>query len=95
MAILCPDISTSIEKAVGAASISFGSAMAIGEVWMFTSNTACWIKQGTGVTASAANGSMYTPANVDRNIDGAGGPDLAVIQDAAGGKASLTRMVRK
>lgn len=82
------------QVAVGAASAQFTNivAMAAGQHYMFCSNIACWIKQGLNPTASAAPGSMYVPANVQVDIDGGVGIKLAVIQDAAGGKASLTRM---
>jgi streptogramin lyase len=82
------------EVAVGAASAQFANitAMAAGQMFMFVSSTACWIKQGSNPTASAAPGSMYVPANTIVFISGANGVKLAVIQDAAGGKASLTQV---
>jgi hypothetical protein len=88
--ILAPDTSTSIVRAVGAASVSFGAAMADGQVWLFASSAGAWIRQGAGVAASAANGSTFVPAGVVMAIDGACGPDLAVIEAGAGGTASLT-----
>lgn len=44
-----------------------------------------------GPIATAGAGSMYVPAGVVLVLDGRVGSDLAVIQDATGGKASLTR----
>ncbi len=43
------------------------------------------------VTASAADGSMYVPANYTVVVDGGLGPQLGVIRDTADGKASLVR----
>lgn len=45
-----------------------------------------------GPQASAASGSLYVPANVSMIIDGRRGSNLSVIQDAAGGKATLVRV---
>lgn len=42
--------------------------------------------------ATAADGSMYVPANTPVLIDGAGGDSLSVIRAAGDGTASLTRM---
>lgn len=95
--VITPDTSTSLEAAVSGTSARFGAAMAATQpgqqFWVFVANTACWIKQGaTGsVVASAAAGSMYVPANTIVIIDAIGGADLAVIEDSAAGKASLTR----
>lgn len=90
--ILSPDTTTSIKVAVSGTSAPFASTMGINDTWLFVSSTACWIKQGAGTpVASAATGSMYVPANVVLPITGKGGVNLAVIQDAAAGSASLTR----
>lgn len=89
-----PDITTSIEIAVGASHAEFGSAMAAGQLWEFCSNTNCWIKQGSAPVASAASGSMFVPALKSVYIDGKFGANLSVIQDSAGGKATLTRLAR-
>ena len=90
--ILSPDCTTSLQIAVGAASVPFVSTMAAGSFWIFVSSTACWIKQGAGTPVATAGAlSMYVPANTIIVIDGKAGANLAVIQDAAGGKASLTR----
>jgi len=66
-------------------------AMAAKQTYLFVSTTACWIQQGANPTAAATPGSMFVPANVQVLIDGALGAKLAVIRDAADGKASLTR----
>lgn len=60
--LLSPDISTSIEKDVTAASAAagFASSMAANQYWMFMSSTACWIKQAnpTGTINCLAKASM-------------------------------------
>lgn len=43
--------------------------------------------------ASAADGSMYVPANVQVILDGNYGPRLGVIRNTADGSASLTRVL--
>ncbi len=92
MALLFPLISTSIVQAVGAASAQFSATMAAGELWSFQSTTNCFIAQGANPTAAAANGSVAVAAGQLVLIDGALGAKLAVIQQAAGGSASLCRM---
>lgn len=52
---------------------------------------------GTGTqtattTATAAAGSAFLPANVPILLDGNNGAKVSVIQDAAGGKASITQV---
>ena len=78
--------------AVGAASAEIVSNLVAGKAYVFCSSTACWIKQGpTGtITASKASGSSFVGAGVEIDIHGSNGNSLAVIQDAAGGNASIT-----
>lgn len=78
--------------AVGATSAQFPNitAMAVNQYFLYSSNVASWIKQGSNPTASAAAGSMFVPAGYPVIICGADGAKLATIQDATGGKASLT-----
>lgn len=92
MAIFSPVSSSSIVKAVGAASVAFGATMEAKEVWGFSSTTNCFIAQGATPTASAGNGSVAVAAGQLVIIDGGVGADLAVIQQAAGGFASLCRI---
>ena len=75
---------------VTAVSAAYAMALAPGRYYVFVSSTACWIKQGAAPTASAADGSMYVPAGVVVVLSGNDGVALAVIRDAADGKASLT-----
>jgi hypothetical protein len=88
----------SVEMAVGAGSTTFG-AMAITkplgiELWQFISNTACWISQGATPTATTGAGSMFVAAGQAVLLDGHNGAVVAAIQDAAGGKCTLTPMQR-
>lgn len=89
---LFPVITSADEVAVGVASAQFAAitTMAVGQFFLFVSSTACWIKPGANPTASAGAGSMYVPANFPIVVDGSLGAKLAVIRDAADGKASLT-----
>lgn len=84
----------SVTAAVGAASVELLLPMLPGKGYVFVSNIACWIKQGptTTVTATAGSGSSLIPAGVMVDIHGSNGNAIALIQDAAGGKASLTPM---
>lgn len=68
---------------------SFTAAMVAQKFYSFNATTNCWIKQGTAPTASAASGSLYVPIGATVYLDGTVGPDLSVIQDSAGGKATL------
>lgn len=88
----CPITASSDVSTVTATSAQFDTivAMAPGQFFAFVSNTACWIKQAANPTASAADGSMFVPAGVVVMIDGTNGIKLAVVRDAADGKASLT-----
>ncbi len=88
----CPITASSDSSTVTVSSQQFGTivAMAPGQFFAFVSSTACWIKQAADPTASAADGSMFVPAGVIVMIDGTNGVKLAVIRDAADGKASLT-----
>lgn len=92
--ILSPDTSTSKTVTVDGTSQQFDLDMGANEFWMFVSATACYIAQGANPTASAADGSVYVPANVIIPINGRAGAKLAVIQAASGGLASLTRVLR-
>lgn len=101
MAILAVDPSTSIVSAVAATHNEFNATMASSETWVLSSNVGCWYKQGTHAAlttagASAASGSVYLAAGVDRPIDGKAGTDLSIILDGATpGKASLARAITK
>src|SRR5206468_4024275 len=87
-----PITSASDFLTVGAASATFPAltSMTKDQYFLLTSTTAAWAKQGAAPVASAAAGSMYIAPNTPIIICGADGAKLALIQDAAGGKASLT-----
>jgi hypothetical protein len=96
--IMTPLASSSIEHAVGVAAANMGASMIVGEYYTLVANVAFWFKQGTdaaltGSPASAGAGSMYWPANLPLTLRGDEGPDVSIIEDAATGKASLTRMI--
>jgi hypothetical protein len=71
-----------------------GSTMAAGQLFMFQATTDCWIAQGTGaVVATKGAGSFFVQKGIQILIDGAQGAKLAVLQDAAGGNASLVQVM--
>lgn len=80
-----------LSHTVLAASGVFGAVMTNANVtWAFVSSTACWITQGVAPVAVAGNpGNLYVPANTIVLLASLGG-DVAVIRDAADGKATLT-----
>ncbi len=78
---------------VGAASVLFATVMGGDEVWEFCSSTACFIQQGAAPVASAASGSIFVPAGARVLVFGGQGARLAVIQQTAGGPATLSRVL--
>lgn len=92
-----PDTATSQMVTVGVAEVDFGTPMDVTPrghaFYEFVSSTNCWIKQGTApVAATAGAGSKYCHAGERVFIDPLKGVNLSVIQDTAGGKASLTKL---
>lgn len=77
---------------VGVASTMFSTVIGGNEIWQFCSSTACFIAQGEAPAAAAAAGSVFVPAGVPILIHGNDGAKLAVIQQAAGGSATLSRV---
>jgi hypothetical protein len=75
---------------VASAQFTTIAAMQVNQYFLYSSNTASWIKQGANPTASAAAGSMFVPAGFPVVICGQDGAKLATIRDTADGKASLT-----
>lgn len=71
------------------------SNMLPGKPYQFTTNIACWVKQGpTGSTtavAGAANNVLCLPVQT-YFFHGSNGNALAVVRDAADGKASACLM---
>ena len=85
---------TTFFTAVGAASAQFSATLPEGTEWQVGTSTNAWIRfDSTNPTASKAAGSIYvsstSPANI---IVPPGGCKVAIIQDSAGGNASLTLM---
>lgn len=79
---------------VGAASVQFAAVLAADDVWEFVSSTACFIAQGATPTASGAAGSVFVPPNTPVTIFAGNGATVAVIQQTAGGIATLTKLAR-
>lgn len=93
---IAPDCKDSKSVTVSVTHAEFGMGMVIRVQYMFMSNTDCWIKQdssanlaSTPATVGGA-GCLFVPNRTILPIDGTCGADLSVIQDSAGGKASLT-----
>ena len=92
MSLMTFDTTTAVHATVGAASTSFG-AMVAGRLYAFTSTTTCWITQGQGSsTPTATKGDLSTIVGAGQTVylDGTVGAKVAVIQDTAGGSATLT-----
>lgn len=84
------DTKNALYSAVGAASAAF-AAMTAGKLYIFTTSTACFIKQGTGAqTAAAAAANTLVAPDCPVIIDPGHGVNMSVIQAAAGGHATLT-----
>src|SRR5688572_7181656 len=81
-----PVASSSSYLLVGVAAANIKADMAATEVFYFTSDTDCYIRQGG--TASAGAGSMCVRAGMGVFIDGAQGAALSVIRKSADGVAT-------
>ena len=70
-----------------------GAAMTSGTFYALTMTAAGWICQSNaGTAATKGTGSIFLPANITLLIDGAQGSKLTVLQDSAGGNASLVQV---
>jgi len=96
MSFPVPVTSTGDFKAVAAAAVTFDPTLAVGELWILTASTNCYIAQGAAPTASAADGSTYVHAGQQVLIDGDLGAKVSIIRVTADGVATLTKakMVR-
>lgn len=73
------------------AEFSAGMINGPNQFWAFSSSTNCWIAQSNSPSASAgAAGNSFVGAGRVVYLDGRNGSDVSVVQDTAGGKASLT-----
>jgi hypothetical protein len=83
--------------AVGASSAQFTNPLREGVPYQITSSTAAWIRfdSANPTAVAAANLNSYVPANFPIQVLGPPGGlcKMAIIQDAAGGKATLTALV--
>lgn len=91
MAVSIASLNSAIAT-VGVASVVFTTVIGGNEIWQFCSSTACFVAQGAAPVAAAAEGSIFVPAGVPILIHGNDGAKLAVIQQAAGGLATLSRV---
>lgn len=84
-------IPTSAMVTVSGVSTEVTFTMVANTLYQFTTNTACFIKQGAAgaTTATAGSGSILVPANTSVFLHGSSGAALAVIQDTTGGRATL------
>jgi hypothetical protein len=80
--------------AVGAASTQFGATLTEGSRWSVLSTTAAWIAIASNPTVvSRTTPAIYVPPNFEITIVAQGADaKVAIIQDAAGGFASLTQV---
>lgn len=77
-------------RAVGIASAQC-QAMTAGCTYRFVSSTNCWLKFGSNPTASATDGNVYLPADVELFVLCQGTSTVcAVIRDTADGNLSQT-----
>ena len=92
-AIYYNDGTTADFVAVGAASAQFaGITLQAGKLYVLTSSADCWFLQGEDPTAAKASPCMFLQKGVQQLIDGAQGAKIALIQDAAGGNASINQI---
>lgn len=78
---------------VDTAFTGIGAAMVAGKLYMLTLTAPGWICQSNaGTAATKGVGSVYLGANIQLLIDGAQGSKLHVLQDSAGGNASLVEV---
>lgn len=76
--------------AVTGTSATLKSDLDFSELYEFSCSTNCFIKQGVGAqTAAAAANNVFVPAGVVKFIHGANGNTIAVIQETAGGNATI------
>jgi hypothetical protein len=80
--------------AVGAASAQFGATLTEGSRWSVISTTNAWIQIGSNPTVAAhVTPAIYLPANVELTLLAQGtDAKVAIIQDSAGGFASLVQV---
>lgn len=89
--ILIP--SATVTAAVGVASVQFAGTMLDGVQYILTSNVGAWIAIGANPTAQKqTSGSIYIPPNYPMQLIGQGANiKVAIIEDSAGGFASLSQ----
>lgn len=97
MSVLVPLTAEAVEQAVGSSSVAFGAMITtatLGQaLYQLTADTSLWFSQGTTPTATVGNGSTYLAAGQAVTLDGSLGAQVAVLQSAAAGHASLTPLL--
>lgn len=84
LGMLVPIAGSSDFMAVGSGEADTSLTLAARDMYVFTCDIDCYIRQGTApVAASAADGSMYVPAGMPVVIDGAQGANVSVIRKGA------------
>jgi hypothetical protein len=82
--------STSEVLAVIATSDDFDTALTPEGIYQLTSNTDCWVSQGSAPTAAAdTDANVFVPAGGTIYLHGSDGDTVAIIRDSADGHASL------
>ncbi len=73
------------------ASTEFGLTLMPNIDYVIVSSTAAWIKQAASNPVAVAGdpANMYIPANTLIYVSGDNGAEIAIIRDAADGKASI------
>lgn len=91
--LLSPVAGASFYSAVGAASADISTALVVGQIYKFTTSTACMIIQSSvSDNATVGAGSMLVNPGDEVLIEGQQGTTLAVIRVAADGHCTLQRM---
>lgn len=95
MPTFLPIASTSIKTAVTTSSTPVAgltmTAAQIGPFWILTTDATIYWAQGTTPTATVGNGSNLLPAGQSVTIDGANGPNIALIAPTGTANASVAR----
>lgn len=94
LGMLVPIAGSSDFQAVVTGSAEFaGTTMTATDLYVFTCDIDCYVKQGAAPTAAASDGSMFVPAGMPLLIDGAQGAKLAVLRaGASDGVATMQKV---
>lgn len=89
--IVNPALAVAVAVANISAAVGVGPMTNTNGIYVFTSSTACWIKQGTAAQTAVVGdpANLFVPAGVPVLLMGQNGAHLAVIRHAADGHCSL------